>query len=598
MQITISNIFLIHRQDDKCNGAEDWKASQVRDDDEEALKIEATEEEEKEEPVRRSSRRQDPASNIVEMHSTSTISESVSSKVLNDALKLHVRRSSRSKHHKNKTKHHKDKRKKRRHTKNGTENGGSVGLNGSENTNENTLDVQNCTSLENKDLDNCETTVVSELDTKLKLDVSFGINTKDVESVTTKTEHIDSVRFINDVNNTTNNNAGCDARAIDASSESARDTLEDDRITKLNFNDAAASSSLPKHECKAEDLNEDVEYLLNPVSNINDRHVETQATDAPEKTSKPQNKTNSTHYAESQEYEEATFYDASQKDDESKDAEDRKQKRKRKRLRHDEQAGKNSAKDTSENNASDETAASSFKHRRKKHKHTNEHKTKKHHDVRKAPQDGIVQEETQDACTPEVEVPSSTVGSGKIADNIDSVISEPQRLAIKIKLCQECEVPHLQDVCPFTEPLHTIIDAISYEEWLSKHKENAEVTKAVKSKDPMSEGYGRLADDGFESDDEPLASSEQCKTKSKVQREEKQLLVDADRPLYARDSLPDCLELKIANTDHGLSIYAKNPIPIRAKLGPLVGTSVKEMDIPDDFSMRHIWEVLSLFRFD
>lgn len=501
--------------------------------------------------------------------------------MLNDAIKLHVRRSSRSKHHKNKTKHHKDKRKRRRHSKNGAEDG-SIGLNGSECTNDNPLDAQNCTSLESKDLDGCETTVVSELDTKLKLDVSFEINTKDVESVTTKTEHIDSVRFINDVNNTTNNDARCDAKAADVSSESARDTLGDDRIAKLHFNADTASSSLPKRECKAEDLNEDVEYLLNPASNVKD--TEAQAAGAPEKTSKPQNKTR----YESQGYEDATFHDA-QKDDESKDVEDRKQKRKRKRPRHDEQVGK---KDTSENKAPDETAA--FKHRRKKHKHTNEHKTKKHHDVRKAPQDGIVQEETQDACTPEVELPSSTVGPGKVADNVDGVISEPQRLAIKIKLCQECEVPHLQDVCPFTEPLHTIVDAITYEEWLSMHKQNAEVMKAIKTGDPMSEGYGRLADDGFESDEEPLATSEQCKTKSKVQKEEKQLLVDADRPLYARDSLPDCLELKIANTDHGLSIYAKNPIPIRAKLGPLVGTSVKEMDIPDDFSMRHIWEVLSL----
>lgn len=598
----VSNIFefLIHRQDGKCNGAENWKANQVRDQDEEAVKIEAAdEEEEKVEPVRRSSRRQDPVSNMVEMHSSGTISESVSSKVLNDAIKLHVRRSSRSKHHKNKTKHHKDKRKKRRHSKNGIEDGGTIGPSGSECTNENTLNVQNCTSLESKDLNNCETTVVSELDVKLKLDVSFGINTKDVESVTTKTEHIDSVRFIN-VNNTTNNDARCDEKVVDdVSGESARDPLEDpledDRITKLHFNDAAPSSSstLPKCECKAEDLNEDVEYLLHPVSNINDTVV-AQAADAPEKTSKSQSKTSSaTRYAESQGYEDATFYDASQKDDESKDAEDRKQKRKRKRPRHDDQVGgKNSAKDTSGSNAPDEAAT--FKHRRKKHKHGNEHKTKKHHDVRKAPQDGIVQEETQDVCTPEVELPSSTVGSGKIAENTDGVTSEPQRLAIKIKLCQECEVPHLQDVCPFTEPLHTIVDAITYEEWLSKHKQNAEVMKAVKSEDPMSEGYGRLADDGFESDDEPLTSSDQCKTKSKVQREEKQLLVDADRPLYARDSLPDCLELKIANTDHGLSIYAKNSIPIRAKLGPLIGMSVKEMDIPDDFSMRHIWEVLSL----
>ncbi|XP_072760880.1 uncharacterized protein [Anoplolepis gracilipes] len=589
------SVATVTRQDGKCNGAENWKtrgSDQGKDDDEEAVKIEAAdEEEEKEEPVRRSSRKQDPVSNAVEIHSSAgTISESVSSHVLNDAIKLHVRRSSRSKHHKNKTKHHKDKRKKRRHSKNGTEDGAPIGLNASECTNENTLDVQNCTSLESKDLDNCETTVVSELDTKLKLDVSFGINTKDVESVTTKTEHIDNVRFINDVNNTTNNDVRCDGKeAIEVAGESAKDTSEDDRITvaKLHFNDAAASSSLPKRECKAEDLNEDVEYLLNPVSNINDT-VEAQAADALEKTSKSQNKTSAARYAESQGYEDATFYDASQKDDESKDAEDRKQKKKRKRPRHDQQVGKNSAKGTSENNAPGETAV--FKHRRKKHKHTNEHKTKKHHDVRKAPQDGIVQEEAQDGYTPEVELPSSTVGPGKIADSTDGVISEPQRLAIKIKLCQECEVPHLQDVCPFTEPLHTIVDAIMYEEWLNKHKQNTEVMKVVKSEDPMSEGYGRLADDGFESDDDPLATSE-CKTKSKVQREEKQLLVDADRPLYARDSLPDCLELKIANSDHGLSIYAKNSIPIRAKLGPLVGTSVKEMDIPDDFSMRHIWEI-------
>ena len=122
--------------------------------------------------------------------------------------------------------------------------------------------------------------------------------------------------------------------------------------------------------------------------------------------------------------------------------------------------------------------------------------------------------------------------------------------------------------------------------------------KAVASEDPMSEGYGRLTYDGFESDDESPTSSEQFKAKPKMQREEKQLVVETDRPLYARDSLPDCLELKIANTDHGLGIYAKNPVPMYAKFGPLIGISVREMDIPDDFSMRHIWEVLSDKHFD
>lgn len=513
----------------------------------------------------------------------------MSSKVLNDAIKLHVRRSSRSKHHKSKTRHHKDKRKRRRHSKN--EEGAS------ECTNEKTLGHvgQKCTSvIESKDskTDDRETTsvIVSELDAKLKLDVSFGINVKvPVESVTTKTEHVDSVRFINDVNNTMNNDARI---ADDAPGESARNILKDDGVTKLHFDDAMSSSStLPKCECKSEDLNDDAEDLLNPASSISDTAV-VQAAETPEKTSKSQSKTGY-----------AGLQDATTVCDEFKDAEeDRKPRKKRKRPHHDEQqVGKNtSAKDSaSGSNAPDEAAT--FKHRRKKHKHANEHKTKRHHDVRKAPQDGIIQEESQDArCrSPAVELPSSTVGSsGKIVENPDVTLSEPQRLAIKIKLCQECEVPHLQDVCPFTEALHTILDSITYEDWLNKHKQNAEMTKALKVEDPMSEGYNRLTDDGFESDgDESLITSEQCKTKSKVQREEKQLSVDADRPLYARDSLPDCLELKITNTDHGLSIYAKNPIPNRAKLGPLVGAVVKEMDIPDDFSMRHIWEVLSLLRF-
>lgn len=580
-----------HRQQGKCNGAEDWKANRNHSDrDEEAVKTESSDKEDEEEPVRKSSRKQDPTSDTVEMRSsprTIAINESVP-EVLDEAIKLHVRRSSKSKHHKNKTKHRKDKRKKRRHSKNGAE---GSGLDGFECTSENAPDARNG-SAESGDSSNRETTVISELDTKVKLDVeSFGVDTKDIEFPTTKTDHVDNVRFRNDVNSATNNDSRCKIKAIGVPGESTRDTLEDNRITKLHFDDATASSSLPKHTCNTEDLNKDVEYFVNPTP-ITDGTV---IADAPEKV----NEAGLTHRAESHECKDVTFSAA--KDGESKNAEDRKLKRRRKRPRHDEQIEESSAKDLSESNTLNEVTV--FKHRRKKHKHTNEHKSKKHHDVRKAPQDGIVvQEEARTARPPEVELLSSTAGSGRSADDDDDpdgpdgpddVTSEPQRLAIKIKLCQECNSRHLQDACPLTTSQYTIVDAIFYEEWLNKHKENAEMMKAITSEDPMSEGYGRLAYDGFESDDESSTSSEQCKTKPKVQREEKQLVVEMDRPLYARDSLPNCLELKITNTDHGLGIYARNPVPMYTKFGPLIGIPVREMDIPDDFSMRHIWEVLS-----
>jgi len=555
-------------------------------------------------------RKQDPASDSIRLDTSAcTVSESV----LDDTIKLHVRRSSRSKHRKNKAKHRKDKRKKRRHSKNGVQDSGSsIGLDKLECTSENAPDARNG-SAESRDSSNREMTVISELDTKLKLDVeSFGIDTKDVESPMTKTDHVDSIRIRNDVNSTTNSDTKCKVKAI-GSDDSTRDILEDNRITKLHFDDAAVTvSSLSRHAYDTENLNKDVEYLLNPVSNVNGM-IETRAANTPEK----ENEARLTRCAKSYEYKDAMFCDT------SKDSEDRKLKRKRKRPRHDAQIEENSAKNDALNEAT------VFKHRRKKHKHTNEHKSKKHHDVRKAPQDGIVvlnQEGARNVCSSEAELLSSTAESGRSVEDIgngdgpdgpdgpddsgdpdgldgpdgpndatDNIASEPQRLAIKIKLCQECSSRHLQDACPLTTSQYTIADAISYEKWLNRHKENAEIMKAITSEDPMSEGYGRLAYDGFDSDDESPTSSEQCKAKPKVQREEKQLIVEMDRPLYARDSLPDCLELKITNTDHGLGIYAKNPVPMYAKFGPLIGIPVREMDIPDDFSMRHIWEVLSSF---
>ncbi|XP_077260282.1 uncharacterized protein LOC143896342 isoform X2 [Temnothorax americanus] len=599
------------RQRAKCNGAENWKANRDRSvRDEEAVRTESSDEEDdgEEEPVRKSSRKRDPAtSDVIEMRDSARATSESVSEVMDDAIELHARRGSRSKRHGNKAKRRsKDKRKKRRRAKNGAEDSvGCVGLDRLECASENAPDARNG-STESRDLSNRETTVIGELNPKLKLNVeSFGIGTKGViESPATKTDHVDSVIFRNDVNSVTNGDPRCEVKAIGvpAIGGSTRDTLEDDRIAKLHFHDPAASS-LPRRARNTEDLSKDVDprCLSNPTPNV-DGTARPDAEAAPPK----ENGARLTRRAESHEYEDATFRDASENLGESKDTENRELKRRRKRPRRDAYIEDASARDLSETNALNEASVS--KHRRKKHKRASERKSKKHHDVRKAPRDGIVvREEARNACPPEAELLSSTAGTdGRSAestqgaqdgpcpddpDDTDDVASEPRRLAIKIKLCRECNSRHLQDACPLTTSRHAIADAISYDEWLNRHKEHAEIMRAIASRDPMSEGYGRLAYDGFESDDESSTSSDRCKAKPKVQREEKRLVVEMDRPLYARDSLPDCLELKIANADHGLGIYATNPIPIYAKFGPLVGIPVREMDIPDDFSMRHIWEI-------
>jgi hypothetical protein len=224
---------------------------------------------------------------------------------------------------------------------------------------------------------------------------------------------------------------------------------------------------------------------------------------------------------------------------------------------------------------------------------------KRHRDVRKAPQDGIIiTDDYQESisCSKDA-LPitaidtilsnNSTLISEKKEEN-ESIETEPPRLAIKIKLCQECNSRHLQDACPLLEPKYTIKDSISLEQWIKQYNNKLEVMNAFNSNNPMSQGYSKCVDDDFDSEEE---LSEKYKSKTKRDYEKKQQTIDENKPLYARDSLPECLEIKLSNMDHGLGVFVKSLVPMYAQLGPLIGKPVQEMDIPDDFSMKHIWEV-------
>jgi hypothetical protein len=47
----------------------------------------------------------------------------------------------------------------------------------------------------------------------------------------------------------------------------------------------------------------------------------------------------------------------------------------------------------------------------------------------------------------------------------------------------------------------------------------------------------------------------------------------------------------VCDPTHGLSVVTRCNLKQYTQFGPLVGQPIKEMDIPDDFSMKDIWEV-------
>ncbi|XP_015595304.1 uncharacterized protein LOC107267762 [Cephus cinctus] len=558
----------VARQDDKCSSTNGWKANQDEENESEAVTTEETVLD-VEEPLRRSPRKQRVSTTPDPVASSTDALETVESDDAENVAKIPVRRSTRTKHHKNKAKHHREKRKKRRHSKN---------LEDAALTEVNEADTATPSGDETKisDKDEDKKSRRNSVDTKSKLLVEhLRVSAKEAESTTSKTDKIDTVEYIEDINKKESDsteivedrNAVCEER-------NNREVQKPDTVSE--YEDSIRS---PVVKCLNQEAVVETKGIKVSAENSNDAQL-------PD-THSGENKT--LDYCEENEDDDRVTGSESFKEEVEtlKEADDhRKMRKKRKRFKHD-------TNETTAVKESPEGATNEFthKHRKKKHKHTGEHKNKKHHDVRKAPQDGIVIHEETRTSTP-ITNDSIPIVPDVLPNDLsqEGVLSEPQRFAIKIKFCQDCMDTHLRDACPLTVPHYTIPDSITYEKWLDRHKDNADISRAANSEDPMSEGYGRTSDDGFESDEETL-SMEQYKPKIKVESEEKQLVLDSDRPLYARDSLPDCFELKTANSEHGIGIYAKSVVPKFSKLGPLVGKPVKEMDIPDDFSMRHIWEI-------
>lgn len=161
-----------------------------------------------------------------------------------------------------------------------------------------------------------------------------------------------------------------------------------------------------------------------------------------------------------------------------------------------------------------------------------------------------MKKETQDWVAPNDVEP-------KPADNENL---QQQRVAIKIKMCCDCNSRHLQEACPLRNPLIVVNDSIIYEQWFGHRDQNGWTSAVIVS----------AASDG---------------------EERKPLIGGGNRQSFAEASLPNCLCLRVCDPEHGQGVVALTVLQAYTQFGPIVGQPIREMDIPDDFNMKDIWEV-------
>lgn len=124
--------------------------------------------------------------------------------------------------------------------------------------------------------------------------------------------------------------------------------------------------------------------------------------------------------------------------------------------------------------------------------------------------------------------------------------------------CSYCKVRHNDDNCPIASTTIQILDALNYQKWF------------------FDACHNRAESSSFEANggDEQASLPEP----------------DDDVVPYAEASLPSEFEIVAKNTKC-LGVFAKQPIGKYARLGPLQGPFVDEVDISDDNAMEHVIEM-------
>ena len=198
-----------------------------------------------------------------------------------------------------------------------------------------------------------------------------------------------------------------------------------------------------------------------------------------------------------------------------------------------------------------------------------------------------------------------------------------QRVAIRIKLCCDCNSRHIQDACPLRNPGIIIGDAVIFGQWQNEKRlsrtnqsgidEDGQIDKSATLENNSVNGVISMtnseldmknrSDSGAlliktQTDSIPDDSNTNLKGENSYSGEctndTKPFSINTpteQRLTFAEASLPMSLELQVCDPTHGLSVITRCHLRQYTQFGPLVGQPIREMDIPDDFSMKDIWEV-------
>ncbi|XP_018567785.1 uncharacterized protein LOC108908278 [Anoplophora glabripennis] len=129
----------------------------------------------------------------------------------------------------------------------------------------------------------------------------------------------------------------------------------------------------------------------------------------------------------------------------------------------------------------------------------------------------------------------------------------------KFNVCQNCSTCHTKDQCPIYYPHYIVKDSVDYNAWLEKYKpayENQKKSEILNDKESAG-------------------------------------LKETNKYSFAIMSVPNFLSFGETSTNHGKGVFAKNNVEPFSRFGPLIGKIIKEVDIPEDFSMKDLWEISS-----
>lgn len=186
---------------------------------------------------------------------------------------------------------------------------------------------------------------------------------------------------------------------------------------------------------------------------------------------------------------------------------------------------------------------------------------------------------------------------GRLEINSDFMIRDRKtaiKKSYKSKICLACNTKHGKEICPIRNPISSIPNQIDFADWIQDHP-IVELAKPVYDKDEPLEDEKNFYAESIKSENE-LDDLDDDGEEDEEDPDDKLVDINSDQLneiTFADASLPNEFEFLPSRTypTCNKSVFTKIIIPKYTQIGPLVGVVTPEIDIPDDCSMAHMFEI-------